>query len=190
MSSAKVDESSYHDENEEDYKQLTEAAKERALSSRNPWFNEFWEHRFGCSLSLSPSCAQHQLNESNWDSKLQFIVDATYVFAQALHVYFNCTSSMCFNVSFKNINGTKLFQIILETTFSSKFQDRTFSSPTRLFQCLTFDKFNSTPNASFLVTTESITIVDPISRRSIARRRRTSMFPWASGKSVEIKREY
>lgn len=126
MSNDKMDDSFYHDENDEDYSQLTEAANERALSSRNPWFNEFWEHRFGCSLSVSPSCAQHQLNESNWDSKLQFIVDATYVFAQALHAYFNCTSSVCFNVSFKNINGTKLFQIILEKTFSSKFEHGIF----------------------------------------------------------------
>jgi hypothetical protein len=93
----------------------------KLISSRNPWFNEFWEHRFSCSLTTSSSCANHQLNETNWDSKLQFIVDATYVFAQALHTYFNCTSSTCYNASLKNINGTKLFQLILEKTFSSKF---------------------------------------------------------------------
>jgi hypothetical protein len=92
-----------------------------SISSRNPWFNEFWENRFGCSLTTSTTCANHQLNETNWDSKLQFIVDATYVFAQALHAYFNCTSSVCNNVSLKNINGTKLFQLILEKKFSSKF---------------------------------------------------------------------
>jgi hypothetical protein len=92
------------------------------LSSRNPWFNEFWEHRFGCSLTHSPKCFQHQLNETNWDSKLQFIVDAVYVFAYALHYYFNCTTVSCPNVSLTDINGKKLFQLILETTFLSEFE--------------------------------------------------------------------
>ncbi|CAF1233682.1 unnamed protein product [Rotaria sordida] len=93
---------------------------EQSISSRNPWFNEFWENRFGCNLTSSSSsiCANYQLNETNWDSKLQFIVDATYVFAQALHTYFNCTSSTCFHVSLNYINGTKLFQLILEKTFT------------------------------------------------------------------------
>lgn len=104
------------DENYEDYHQTSA----RQISSRNPWFNEFWEHRFACNLTSSPKCAQNQLNETNWDSKLQFIVDATYVFAQALHIYFNCTPSICYNVSFNTINGTRLFQIILERTFSSE----------------------------------------------------------------------
>ncbi|CAF4936318.1 unnamed protein product, partial [Rotaria sp. Silwood1] len=89
---------------------------EKLKSSRNPWFNEFWENRFGCNLT-STICANHQLNETNWDSKLQFIVDATYVFAQALHSYLNCTSLKCSNISLNHINGTKLFQLILEKTF-------------------------------------------------------------------------
>ncbi|CAF1187223.1 unnamed protein product [Rotaria magnacalcarata] len=94
------------------------ASDEHSTSSRNPWFNEFWENRFGCNLQTSPQCANHQLNVSNWDSKLQFIVDATFVFAQALHSYFNCTSTTCFNMSLDHINGTQLFQLILEKTFS------------------------------------------------------------------------
>jgi hypothetical protein len=110
-------EDSEEDEDDENHAN----SNEKFISSRNPWFNEFWEHRFGCSLTSSPSCANHQLNETNWDGKLQFIVDATYVFARALHAYFNCTSSTCYNVSFNNINGTKLFQLILTKTFSSKF---------------------------------------------------------------------
>jgi hypothetical protein len=91
------------------------------VSSRNPWFNEFWEHRFGCSLASTSSCANNQLNETNWDSKLQFIVDATYVFAKALHKYYNCSSSTCYNASLNDINGTRLFKLILTETFSSEF---------------------------------------------------------------------
>lgn len=113
-----TDASDYDDEDEE-YHAFHEPIKAQSISSRNPWFNEFWEQKFACNLSASISCAQHQLNETNWDSKLQFIVDATYVFAQALHIYLNCTTSSCPNRSFHTINGTRLFQIILEKAFSS-----------------------------------------------------------------------
>jgi hypothetical protein len=93
--------------------------KEKLTSIRNPWFNEFWENRFGCNLT-SPACGNYQLNETNMDSKLQFIVDATYVFARALHLYFNCTNSTCFNASLNYINGTQLFRLILENPFLSE----------------------------------------------------------------------
>ncbi|CAF0930826.1 unnamed protein product [Adineta ricciae] len=99
------------DENEDNQKPKT-------VASRNPWFNEFWELRFGCSLKTSIECQNQRLNETNWDSKLQFIVDATYVFAQALHMYFNCSTSSCTNASLHGINGTKLFRLILEQPFS------------------------------------------------------------------------
>ena len=93
----------------------------KKITTRNPWFNEFWENRFGCSLTTSSTCMHHQLNETNWDSKLQFIVDATYVFAHALHAYINCSSESCPNKSLTDINGKKLFQMILEKTYLSKF---------------------------------------------------------------------
>jgi hypothetical protein len=91
-----------------------------STSARNPWFNQFWEQRFACSLSASPACHEHQLNETNWDSKLQFIVDATYVFAQALHAYLNCSVDACPNTSRADINGKKLFRIILQKAFLSE----------------------------------------------------------------------
>ena len=95
-------------------------ADKENVQSRNPWFNEFWEHRFGCKLLHSSTCREQQLNESNWDSKLQFIVDATYVFAHALHDYLNCTKSLCPSLNRVDINGKKLFKLILAKTFHSK----------------------------------------------------------------------
>lgn len=92
----------------------------KILPSRNPWFNEFWEHRFGCNLTNSIKCSHHKLNESNWDSKLQFIVDAVYVFAYALHRYFNCSANSCPNMTLTDIDGKKLFQLILEQTYLSE----------------------------------------------------------------------
>ncbi|CAF1479223.1 unnamed protein product [Adineta steineri] len=105
-------------EYDEEYLEDQVNPNEKYMLPRNPWFNEFWEHRFGCRLYSGDECREHQLNETNWDSKLQFIVDATYVFAQALHMYFNCTTSTCYNVSLNNINGTRLFKLILEKPFS------------------------------------------------------------------------
>ena len=89
-------------------------------SSRNPWFNQFWENRFSCNLRFSSTCREHRLNETNWDSKLQFIVDATYVFAHALHEYLNCSSTFCPNPSRIEIDGKKLFKLILEKNFLSE----------------------------------------------------------------------
>lgn len=100
------------------HRHLTKNSKN--LPSRNPWFNEYWEHRFGCSLTKSIKCSQHQLNVTNWDSKLQFIVDAVYVFAHALHQYLNCTTNVCPDVSSMDIDGKKLFQLILERTYLSE----------------------------------------------------------------------
>ncbi|CAF1641511.1 unnamed protein product, partial [Didymodactylos carnosus] len=85
--------------------------------SRNPWFNEFWEHRFGCSLKLNETCYEQKLNETNWDSKLQFIVDAVHVFAHALHRYLNCSNQTSTPCKITDINGTKLFDIILNGKF-------------------------------------------------------------------------
>ena len=102
-------------------------------SARNPWFNQFWEQRFACSLSASPACHEHQLNETNWDSKLQFIVDATYVFAQALHAYLNCSDDACPNISRADVNGKKLFRIILQKAFESELSHRGPASEQRAF---------------------------------------------------------
>lgn len=114
----------------------------KRISSRNPWFSEFWEQRFGCSLRSSPACLDHQLNETNWDSKLQFIVDATYVFAYALHDYLNCSTAACPNVSsLTDIDGKTLFQLILEKTFLSEYAFRDSDSPgnqQQMHSCRTF----------------------------------------------------
>jgi metabotropic glutamate receptor 2/3 len=97
----------------------------KPIVSRNPWFNEFWELRFSCNLTNS-SCLNHQLNETNWDSKLQFIVDAVYVFAHALHEYLNCSSTACLNTLLTDINGKKLFQLILGKIFLSEFRRKIY----------------------------------------------------------------
>lgn len=106
------------------------------ISSRNPWFNEFWERRFGCTLANSSTCINYQLNETNWDSKLQFIIDATYVFAHALHDYLNCSTDSCSHTSLidSEVDGKRLFQIILEKTYISKFVNDLYIQKQTIFR--------------------------------------------------------
>lgn len=70
------------------------------FSSRNPWFDEFWEDTFACKLErnfplvFKPGENDKVCNESSrlsdkvgyeQESKIQFVVDAVYAFAHALH---------------------------------------------------------------------------------------------------------
>ncbi|XP_078046873.1 metabotropic glutamate receptor-like [Augochlora pura] len=64
---------------------------------RNPWFTEYWEEVFGCVLRRSspafqngttPCSPQLRLTAASGyeqESKVQFVVDAVYAFALALH---------------------------------------------------------------------------------------------------------
>ncbi|CAK9828387.1 Metabotropic glutamate receptor [Anthophora retusa] len=63
---------------------------------RNPWFSEYWEEVFGCVLKRNSNIIQNgtqcssklRLNSETGyeqESKVQFVVDAVYAFALALH---------------------------------------------------------------------------------------------------------
>ncbi|XP_067129619.1 metabotropic glutamate receptor [Centruroides vittatus] len=67
-------------------------------NKRNPWFQEYWESVFSCKLppngleendTENVVCSPHlRLDESvgyKQESKVQFVVDAVYAFAHALH---------------------------------------------------------------------------------------------------------
>ncbi|XP_022243237.1 metabotropic glutamate receptor-like isoform X2 [Limulus polyphemus] len=67
-------------------------------NQRNPWFEEYWEDVFSCKLphnvinknnATVPVCSPNlRLDESvgyKQESKVQFVVDAVYAFAHALH---------------------------------------------------------------------------------------------------------
>lgn len=78
-------------------------------NNRNPWFEEFWEDTFGCKLAhnfpivFQPGENDKVCNESSrlsdkvgyeQESKIQFVVDAVYAFAHALH---KLHSDVCLN---------------------------------------------------------------------------------------------
>ena len=103
---------------------------------RNPWYREFWEQRFQCSLGGGggvglgetplPPCDQDLLmDKSNFEpeSKIMFVVNAVYAMAAALH---NMQRSLCFNTtklcdSMKALDGRRLYRdYILNVSFTGK----------------------------------------------------------------------
>lgn len=73
---------------------------------RNPWFGEYWEEVFGCTLRrkwrndsgnqsltfCSPNLRLTQASGYEQESKVQFVVDAVYAFALALN---NLRADLC-----------------------------------------------------------------------------------------------
>ncbi|GAA6092630.1 glutamate receptor, metabotropic 2b [Tachysurus ichikawai] len=96
------------------------------LNTRNPWFREYWEHKFGCRLQ-EPGCARHSLRDGSFkqESKIMFVVNAVYAMAHALH---NMRQAVCPNTTrvcdaMKPINGKRFYrEFILKTKFDSPFR--------------------------------------------------------------------
>lgn len=105
---------------------------------RNPWYREFWEQRFQCSLggggvegvgleeTTLPLCDKDlSMDKTNFEpeSKIMFVVNAVYAIAIALH---NMQRSLCFNTtklcdSMKPLDGRRLYRdYILNVSFTGK----------------------------------------------------------------------
>ncbi|XP_043933412.1 metabotropic glutamate receptor 2 [Protopterus annectens] len=95
-------------------------------NTRNPWFREFWEQRFQCSLQTA-GCDAYSLKTGKFEqeSKIMFIVNAVYAMAKALH---NMHQTLCPNTTklcdrMKPVNGKKLYQdYILKVKFDAPFR--------------------------------------------------------------------
>ncbi|KAM8893149.1 metabotropic glutamate receptor 3 isoform 2-T3 [Spinachia spinachia] len=111
---------------------------------RNPWYREFWEQRFQCSLggggaaggggpgvglggtALPPCDMDLSLDKNNFEpeSKIMFVVNAVYAMAHALHYM---QRSLCFNTtklcdSMKALDGRRLYRdYILNVSFTAPF---------------------------------------------------------------------
>lgn len=94
------------------------------LNTRNPWFGEFWEGRFGCRLHES-GCARNSLRDGTFqqESKIMFVVNAVYAMAHALH---NMRQAVCPNTTrvceaMKPVNGKRFYrEFILKTKFDGE----------------------------------------------------------------------
>ncbi|XP_028680726.2 metabotropic glutamate receptor 3-like [Erpetoichthys calabaricus] len=96
-------------------------------NTRNPWFREFWERRFQCSLQ-DLSCGQQSLRDEGrfeQESKIMFVVNAMYAMAHALHRMRQafCPNSTKLCDAMKPGNGRRLYKdFILKTKFDAPFR--------------------------------------------------------------------
>ncbi|KAM5246607.1 metabotropic glutamate receptor 5 isoform 1-T1 [Ctenodactylus gundi] len=99
-------------------------------NQRNPWFQEFWQHRFQCRLEGFPqentkynkTCNSSLTLRTHHvqDSKMGFVINAIYSMAYGLH---NMQMSLCPGYAglcdaMKPIDGRKLLDSLMKTNFT------------------------------------------------------------------------
>ncbi|XP_071956775.1 metabotropic glutamate receptor 1-like [Antedon mediterranea] len=105
---------------------------------RNPWFCEFWEEKFNCSLgqcqngTKRPNCTGHEMKKRDdyqQDTKMGYVIDAIYTLAHGLH---NLQTKLCngkpgFCEEFKKMNGSQLKAALFNVSFRSEVGPMTVS---------------------------------------------------------------
>uniref|UniRef100_A0AAZ3S0E6 G-protein coupled receptors family 3 profile domain-containing protein n=1 Tax=Oncorhynchus tshawytscha TaxID=74940 RepID=A0AAZ3S0E6_ONCTS len=93
---------------------------------RNPWFPEFWQHRFHCKLKGHPqeSLKYNRTCSSEfthiYDTKMGFVINAIYSMAYGLH---NMQRSLCPGYqglcdAMRPIDGATLLDFLMKTNFT------------------------------------------------------------------------
>uniref|UniRef100_A0AAQ5ZI56 Metabotropic glutamate receptor 5 n=1 Tax=Amphiprion ocellaris TaxID=80972 RepID=A0AAQ5ZI56_AMPOC len=97
---------------------------------RNPWFPEFWQHRFHCRLKGHPqesskynrTCSKRESLRQQYaqDTKMGFVINAIYSMAYGLH---NMQRSLCPGYqglcdAMRPIDGARLLDFLMKTNFT------------------------------------------------------------------------
>ncbi|XP_045107628.1 metabotropic glutamate receptor 5-like isoform X2 [Portunus trituberculatus] len=104
-------------------------------NTRNPWFKEFWQHRFNCSLSDTEeggekTCTKNESLAINYkqDTKMAFVMKAIYTMAWGLH---NMHRALCqpgegLCKAMLPINGSIYRDYLMNATFTYHDETVTF----------------------------------------------------------------
>ncbi|XP_030629139.1 metabotropic glutamate receptor 1b [Chanos chanos] len=99
-------------------------------NTRNPWFAEFWQHRFQCRIPGHPqensnykkNCSGYESLEENYvqDSKMGFVINAIYAMAHGLHDMHQhvCPGYVGLCPAMDPIDGSTLLEFLLKTSFT------------------------------------------------------------------------
>ncbi|KAI5625446.1 metabotropic glutamate receptor 5 precursor, partial [Silurus asotus] len=97
---------------------------------RNPWFPEFWQHRFQCRLKGHPqenpeynrTCSSRDSLRQQYaqDTKMGFVINAIYSMAYGLH---KMQKALCPGMAglcdaMQPIDGSKLLEFLMKTNFT------------------------------------------------------------------------
>ncbi|NP_001315639.1 glutamate receptor, metabotropic 5a [Danio rerio] len=97
---------------------------------RNPWFPEFWQHRFQCRLKGHPqesvkynkTCTKKESLRHQYaqDTKMGFVINAIYSMAFGLHAMQKslCPGYAGLCEAMRPIDGGKLLEFLMRTNFS------------------------------------------------------------------------
>uniref|UniRef100_A0AAQ4NXV6 Metabotropic glutamate receptor 5 n=1 Tax=Gasterosteus aculeatus aculeatus TaxID=481459 RepID=A0AAQ4NXV6_GASAC len=97
-------------------------------NQRNPWFPEFWQHRFHCRLKGHPqesfkynrTCSKSLRQQYAQDTKMGFVINAIYSMAYGLH---NMQRALCPGYqglcdAMRPIDGATLLDFLMKTNFT------------------------------------------------------------------------
>uniref|UniRef100_A0A8C9VEL4 Metabotropic glutamate receptor 1 n=1 Tax=Scleropages formosus TaxID=113540 RepID=A0A8C9VEL4_SCLFO len=97
-------------------------------NARNPWFAEFWQHRFQCRIAGHPTenrsfrKACNETLEENYvqDSKMGFVINAIYAMAHGIHDMQRvlCPGGPGLCDAMRPMDGSKLLDFLLKTSFT------------------------------------------------------------------------
>uniref|UniRef100_A0A673ZAK9 Metabotropic glutamate receptor 1 n=1 Tax=Salmo trutta TaxID=8032 RepID=A0A673ZAK9_SALTR len=97
-------------------------------NTRNPWFTEFWQHRFQCRLKghsqentkYNRTCNKSLRQQYAQDTKMGFVINAIYSMAYGLHTMQQkvCPGYQGLCDAMRPIDGRKLLEFLMRTNFT------------------------------------------------------------------------